>query len=78
MLPFVRIRTPDGTVHDVPHGGIVGRLGIASLPLHDPRISEAHALVSLRGGVLRLLALRGRFAVGNRSAPVCMKGGLTA
>ncbi len=66
MHAFVRFQTADGEQHDVPHGGIVGRLGIAALRLGDARISEAHALVSLRGGALRLLALRGRFAVGGR------------
>jgi uncharacterized protein (UPF0548 family) len=51
-------------VVDVPHGGIIGRLGSAALVLPDARVSEAHALVSLRGGALQLLALRGRFAMG--------------
>ena len=53
MHAFVRFQTADGEQHDVPHGGIVGRLGIAALRLGDARISEAHALVSLRGGALR-------------------------
>lgn len=44
-------------------GDLVGRAWCASLYLDDPRISEAHAMVSLRGERLRLLALRGRFAV---------------
>ena len=33
------------------------------LHVDDARVSEAHALVSLRGRELQLLALRGRFAV---------------
>lgn len=44
-------------------GDVLGRSRAAALRLNDPRISEAHALVSLRGSSLRLLALRGRFAV---------------
>lgn len=36
---------------------------MASLCLEDPQISEAHALVSLRGQSLMLLGLRGRFRV---------------
>lgn len=42
-------------------GDIIGRSEWAALSLEDPRISEAHALVSLRGQSLKLLALRGRF-----------------
>jgi len=66
MVPFATLRTDDGVLYEVPHGGIVGRLGVAALPLHDARVSEAHALVSLRGGALKLLALRGRFAFDGR------------
>lgn len=42
-------------------GDLIGRSEQAALCLDDPRISEAHALLSLRGGALVLLALRGRF-----------------
>jgi hypothetical protein len=45
------------------HGDLIGRLPGAALSLDDGRISEAHALVSLRGGELHLLGLRGRFRV---------------
>jgi len=38
-------------------------MGAANLRLNDPSISEAHALVSLRGTQLKLLSLRGRFSV---------------
>jgi len=48
---------------DVPAGGIIGRSPYATLTLDDPCVSEAHALVSSRAGVLRLLALRRRFSV---------------
>lgn len=44
-------------------GDVIGRGECATLRLDDPRISEAHAMVSLRGGGLVLLALRGRFRV---------------
>lgn len=38
-------------------------MGRADIQLVDGRISEAHALISLRGRGARLLSLRGRFAV---------------
>jgi len=42
-------------------GDFIGRSEVAALWLDDPRISEAHAMVSLRDGRLKLIALRGRF-----------------
>lgn len=48
------------------HGDVIGRMPTAALCIDDARISEAHALVSLRGGALHLLALRGRFRVAGR------------
>lgn len=53
----------DGRVVELSHGDLVGRLRVCTLAFNDPRISEAHAMVSLRGDALRLLSLRGRFAV---------------
>jgi len=50
-------------VHILGHGGIVGRLPSAALHLDDGRVSEAHAMVSLREQSLKLISLRGRFAV---------------
>jgi hypothetical protein len=50
----------------VPPGGIIGRLETAALRLNDPRMSEAHAMVSLRQGGLWLLALRGRLMNGGK------------
>lgn len=67
MQAQVRLRTQDGNEHDVPAGGIIGRLAGAALVLPDPRVSEAHAMVSLRGGSLHLLTLRGRFATEGRT-----------
>lgn len=47
--------------HRLGHGALVGRLATAALQLDDERVSEAHALLSLREGGLMLLALRRRF-----------------
>lgn len=63
MRAFATLQTADGTEHEVGHGDIIGRLWSARLQLASPDISEAHALVSLRGGELHLLALRGLFAL---------------
>lgn len=59
---YVRFRHGD-LEHELVPGDIVGRSWTCALAIDDGRISEAHALVSLRGGDLQLLALRGRFAV---------------
>ena len=64
MRAFVRFRTPDGESHELSHGDFIGRLWSAGLQLRDPRVSEMHAMVSLRGSAFRLLGLRGRLAVG--------------
>jgi len=62
---------------DLCHGDLIGRLEGAALPLDDPRISEAHAMVSLRGGRLQLLALRGRLLVRRAAASeVILKPGV--
>ncbi len=66
MQPMVRICTTDGEVHDLLPGDVVGRHWRAALPVLDGRVSEAHALVSLRGAHLMLLALRGMLGVGGR------------
>lgn len=50
-------------MRELGHGDLIGRLWSAALCIDDARVSEAHALVSLRGGTLKLLALRGMFAV---------------
>ncbi len=78
MRPLVCLRLPDGTVSELGHGDLIGRLGTAALHLDDPRVSEAHAMVSLRGGALKLLALRGRFTVDGRAvADVELRPGMT-
>ena len=78
MRATVRLRLPDGSLHQLGHGDLIGRLPSAALHLDDARVSEAHALVSLRGGTLKLLALRGRFAVhGKPVSEVDLSAGLT-
>lgn len=54
----VAFRTPGGQSVSLVHGDFIGRLSSAALVLDDPRVSEAHALVSLRGDGLYLLGLR--------------------
>lgn len=63
MRAYVRFRLPDGSLYDLGGGDIIGRTWSAALPLNDFAVSEAHALVSLRGACFKLLALRGRFAI---------------
>ncbi len=63
MRARASIRLFDGTLLDLGPGDLIGRLWHATVTLDDPRVSEAHAMVSLRAGSLRLLGLRGRFAV---------------
>ena len=65
MRPSVQLRNQDGAVYDLGHGDLIGRLWSAALHIDDPWISEAHALLSLRGDALHLLALRGRLMVGD-------------
>lgn len=48
----------------------------SALVLDDPRVSEAHAMVSQRGHELKLLGLRGRFAVeGRPTAELALRAG---
>lgn len=66
FAPCVRVQC-QGRTYDLVPGDIVGRGRTAALSIDDGRVSEAHALVSLRGGELKLLALRGRFELEERS-----------
>ncbi len=76
MLAYAEILAPDGSTCLLGHGDIIGRLWTAALVIEDPRISEAHALVSLRGSTLRLLALRGRFhSDGQPSSDLALRAG---
>lgn len=77
MRACVRVKTPDGREVELGHGDLIGRVFSAALRLDDARVSEAHALVSLRGDSLKLLALRGVFAVdGKRRHDVVLRPGL--
>lgn len=66
MRAYATLRAPDGALHELVHGDIVGRLWSAAMPLDDARVSEAHAMVSLRERELRLIALRGGLALDGR------------
>ena len=66
MHAHVVFRAPDGRTARLGHGDLIGRIRNAALQLDDPRVSEAHALVSLRGTELKLLALRGRLGFAGR------------
>lgn len=77
MHAYVRFRLPDGTTHVLGHGDLIGRLESAALHIDDARISEAHGLISLRGRELKLLALRGLFAVdGKPVSEIVLRKGL--
>ncbi len=58
-----------GEAFEVCPGELIGRSDNAALCIHDPRISEAHAMVSLRGQALMLLPLRGRLLLKGKPAP---------
>ncbi|MCB9762004.1 MAG: hypothetical protein H6739_19430 [Alphaproteobacteria bacterium] len=66
MRAYVTLRSPDGEVYALSHGDVIGRLWSAAMPVDDARVSEAHAMVSLRGEALKLLSLRGLFSTGRR------------
>jgi len=46
---LVWIRLPDGSLVALGHGDFIGRVWTAALVLDDPRVSEGHAMISLRG-----------------------------
>ncbi|MCB9731257.1 MAG: hypothetical protein H6745_01340 [Deltaproteobacteria bacterium] len=77
MRAIVVVRGPDGRETELGHGDLVGRLRKATLRVDDPRVSEAHAMVSLRGETMKLLGLRGRLGVeGRYIAEVALREGL--
>lgn len=77
MQAYVCLRAPDGTQHELVHGDLIGRLASAAMALDDARISEAHAMVSLREGELRMIALRGGLAIdGCAQSEVTLRDGL--
>ena len=76
--PHVHLRTSLGDELSLGHGDFIGRLWSAAWRIDDPRISEAHAAVSLRSDELRLLGLRGRLRVDEKVvAEVRLAPGLT-
>ena len=60
MLARAIVQLPDGSVTELVPGSLVGRTRRCEVFVDDGRLSEAHALCSLRGGALLLLPLRGR------------------
>jgi hypothetical protein len=66
MRASVRFALPDGGHEILYAGDLVGRTWAAALRLDDPDVSEAHAMVSLRGERLWMLALRRRLLVGGK------------
>lgn len=69
MRVAVGVETPYGERVLLAPGDVIGRLAGAALRMNDPCVSEAHALVSLRGDTLKLLGLRGRLWVGGAIVP---------
>jgi hypothetical protein len=67
LRAFVTLLLPDGTLKQVVSGDLIGRLPSAAVFLDDERVSEAHALVSLRGADLKILSLRGRLIVDGKA-----------
>ncbi len=65
LLPSVRMSLL-GNEYTVHAGSVIGRMPTANVVVPDPRVSEAHALVSLRGRSLRLMALRGTLLIEGR------------
>ncbi|MFZ5438972.1 MAG: FHA domain-containing protein [Myxococcota bacterium] len=61
------VRAPGGAIVELSPGALIGRMPRCELCIDDGRVSEAHALVSLRGEALVLLPLRGRFAIDGRT-----------
>ncbi len=66
VLPHVVFEIPTGDFVVLCPGDLVGRVRTAALKLDDPRLSEAHALLSLRGKRFQLLGLRSGLRVGGR------------
>ncbi len=77
MRASARLRLPSGDVVELLPGDLIGRTSTAALRLDDPRVSEAHALISLRGGELHLLSLRRLVAVdGKPVSSAVLRAGL--
>lgn len=69
---------PDGGEVTLSPGDLIGRLASAELHVNDARVSEAHAMLSLRGRELRLLSLRGSLTHRQQpSAELALREGMT-
>lgn len=76
-LPCVDLRLPDGRTLRAHPGAILGRLATSAARIDDPRLHEAHALLSHRGEKLWLIALMTRFIVdGRREREVALRPGV--
>jgi hypothetical protein len=64
--PYVLFRLPDGTETLLRPGDRIGRHLRCELQIADSRVSEMHAVVSVRGRGLTLLGLRGGLAIDGR------------
>ena len=75
-IPYVRFRLGDGTTAQISPGGLIGRAASAELRIANPEVSEAHALISLRGHQLHMLSLR-RWIIldGERCSAITLKPG---
>lgn len=69
MQARVLFRDPDRRLHELVPGDIVGRVWSAALQVDDGRVSEAHAMVSLRDGQLHLISLRGALSFEDQTRP---------
>jgi hypothetical protein len=67
MRATALLRLPDGREVEVGPGDLIGRTPSAAAVIDDPRVSEAHAFVSLRHGELHLLSLRRLLVVGGKA-----------
>jgi hypothetical protein len=66
MRPSATLRLPGGATVEVGPGALLGRTPAATAMIDDPRVSEAHAFVSLRHGELHLLSLRRLLTLGTK------------
>lgn len=57
-MMHVVLRLPDGRQVYVPPGSVIGRLVTSAVPINDPRISEAHVLVTHRGDSMWMISLQ--------------------
>lgn len=67
MHATARFRLDDGRVATLAPGDLIGRTWSAALHIDHPMVSEAHAMLSLRGDELVLLSLRRRLWVDGRA-----------